>query len=93
VLSAVSGLQIKAGLTNSAVIGITCAILVGLFGIQCWGTQRVGVLFAPIIALFFLSNVIVGIYNICSYEGGAIFRAMSPHYIGGWGVKHCMDAT
>lgn len=82
VLSAVSGLQVKAGLTNSAVIGITCAILVMLFAIQSWGTQRVGVLFAPTVALWFLSNVLVGIYNISMFEGGAVFRALSPHYIG-----------
>lgn len=81
-LSAVSGLQVKAGLTSSAVVGITCAILVGLFGIQSWGTQRVGVLFAPTVALFFLSNILVGLYNICKFEGGAVFRALSPHYIG-----------
>jgi KUP system potassium uptake protein len=56
--------------------------LVALFGIQSWGTQRVGVLFAPTVALWFLSNVLVGIYNICMFEGGSIFRALSPHYIG-----------
>lgn len=83
VLSAVSGLQVKAGLTNNAVIGITCAILVLLFGIQSWGTQRVGVLFAPTVALWFISNVLVGIYNISVFEGGSIFRALSPHWIGG----------
>jgi hypothetical protein len=83
VLSAVSGLQVKAGLSSNAVIGITCAILVALFAIQSWGTQRVGVLFAPTIALWLLSNVLVGIYNICMFEGGSIFRALSPHYIGG----------
>jgi hypothetical protein len=82
VLSAVSGLQVKAGLNSSAVIGITCAILVLLFAIQSWGTQRVGVMFAPTVALWFLSDVLVWIYNICMFEGGLIFRALSPHYIG-----------
>jgi hypothetical protein len=84
VLSAVSGLQVKAGLSQAAVTGITCAILVALFGIQSWGTQRIGFAFAPTVALFFLANVCVGVYNICAFEGGAIFRALSPHYIGGW---------
>jgi KUP system potassium uptake protein len=82
VLSAVSGLQVKAGLNSSSVIGITCAILVLLFGIQSWGTQRVGIMFAPTVALWFLSNVLVGTFNICMFEGGSIFRALSPHYIG-----------
>jgi KUP system potassium uptake protein len=82
VLSAVSGLQVKAGLSQDAVIGLTCAILVVLFMVQSYGTQRVGVAFAPVILLWFLSNVLVAIYNIYAFEGAAVFRAMSPHYIG-----------
>jgi K+ transporter len=83
VLSAVSGLQVKAGLSQDAVIGLTCAILVVLFMVQSYGTQRIGVMFAPVVLLWFLSNVLVAMYNIHAYEGAAIFRAMSPHYIGG----------
>jgi K+ transporter len=85
VLSAVSGLQVKAGLSHDAVIGLTCAILVALFLVQSNGTQRIGVVFAPVILLWYLSNVLVAIYNISAYEGAAIFRAMSPHYIGALG--------
>lgn len=81
-LSAVQGLQVKAGINQDAVIGITCAILVVLFSVQYRGTQDIGVLFAPIVLLWFLSNVMVAIYNIATFEGGAIFRALSPHYIG-----------
>jgi KUP system potassium uptake protein len=82
VLSAVSGLQVKAGLSKDAVIGLTCAILVVLFMVQSYGTQRVGVVFAPVVLLWFLSNVLVAIYNIHAYEGAAVFRAVSPHYVG-----------
>lgn len=53
VLSAVSGLQVKANLTQEAVVGITCAILVVLFGVQSYGTSRVGTLFAPVVLLWF----------------------------------------
>lgn len=82
VLSAVQGLQAKAGLSQDAIIGITCAILVALFLIQSRGTQGVGALFAPVVLLWFLANVLVAIYNIAVWEGGAVFRALSPHYIG-----------
>lgn len=53
VLSAVQGLQTKAGISQDAVVGITCGILALLFCLQQFGTQRVGSTFAPTILLFF----------------------------------------
>lgn len=89
VLSAVQGLQVKANLSQDAVIGITCAILVVLFGVQSWGTQGIGVMFAPIVILWFLGNSMIAIYNIVKFGGGAVFEALSPHWIGAsacWGL-------
>lgn len=54
VLSAVQGLQVKAGFNQDAVVGITCGILVLLFLLQSYGTQRVGSLFAPTVVLWFI---------------------------------------
>ncbi len=60
VLSAVEGLKSAApGLTH-LVIPITLVILVGLFVIQHHGTERVGILFGPIILVWFTVLAILG---------------------------------
>ncbi|RVX18115.1 Potassium transporter 6 [Vitis vinifera] len=57
-----------------------CAILVGLFTLQHYGTHKIGFLFAPIIViwLFFISGV--GLYNIF-YSDHQIIYAVSPVYM------------
>ncbi|KAK9113308.1 hypothetical protein Syun_020105 [Stephania yunnanensis] len=59
VLSAISGLRIsdKTGSTNEklsdgVVLLISCAILVGLFALQHYGTHKVAFLFAPIVVIW-----------------------------------------
>lgn len=53
VFSAVSGLELS--LDNEQLehilLPVTCAILVGLFTLQHYGTHRVGFLFAPIVCM------------------------------------------
>ena len=63
VLSAVSGLQVKVALSQNAVVGITCGILVALFMMQRFGTARVGAAFAPIVIAWMLANAAIGIYK------------------------------
>ncbi|WVZ21452.1 hypothetical protein V8G54_008774 [Vigna mungo] len=52
VLSAVSGISKSLG--QDAVVGITIAILIVLFSVQRFGTDKVGFSFAPIILVWFL---------------------------------------
>ncbi|CAN6304467.1 unnamed protein product [Urochloa humidicola] len=81
VLSAVGGLKEKAPyLTTDEIVWITVGILVALFAIQRFGTDKVGYLFAPVILLWLLLIGGVGVYNLIKYDTGAL-RAFNMKYI------------
>ncbi|KAK4564412.1 hypothetical protein RGQ29_006468 [Quercus rubra] len=81
VLSAVGGIQVEhPHMSNEVVVIIAVIILVGLFSMQHYGTDRVGWLFAPIVLLWFLLIGGIGIYNIRKYES-SVLKAFSPVHI------------
>lgn len=83
VMSAVSGLGIQGvgiELTHGGVLLLTCVILVGLFALQHTGTQRVAIVFAPIVILWLISIFGIGLYNILHWNPKIVY-ALSPHYI------------
>jgi KUP system potassium uptake protein len=64
VLSAVEGLTtVNAGL-QPFVIPIAVGILVGLFAIQARGTARVGLLFGPVMLIYFAALSVLGLIHI-----------------------------
>jgi len=74
VLSAVEGLTtVNAGL-EPFVVPIAIGILVGLFAIQSHGTARVGLLFGPIMLLYFTTIAVLGVMHIVEYP--AVILAM-----------------
>ncbi|XVE50000.1 hypothetical protein DITRI_Ditri01bG0127000 [Diplodiscus trichospermus] len=77
VLSAVSGIS---SLGKDAVVGISVAILIILFTVQRFGTDKVGYSFAPIICLWFALLSGIGLYNLFTY-GWGVLRAFNPLYI------------
>ncbi|XP_062094881.1 potassium transporter 11-like isoform X2 [Humulus lupulus] len=81
VLSAVGGIKVRGPSMNSDVVILVAAvILVGLFSMQHYGTDKVGWLFAPIVLLWFLIIGGIGIYNIWKYDS-SVLKAFSPVYI------------
>ena len=62
------------------VVIISCIVLVGLFALQHWGTQRVAFLFAPIVIVWLLSIGVIGLFNIIYWDPG-VYRALNPYYI------------
>ncbi|PAN24200.1 hypothetical protein PAHAL_4G164300 [Panicum hallii] len=107
VLSAVSGLKLSMVDEHHqyVLLPVTCAILVGLFALQHYGTHRVGFLFAPIICLWLLCISIIGVYNII-YWNPHVYKALSPYYMyrflqktqfGGWmslgGILLCVTGS
>lgn len=62
------------------VVLVAVVILVALFSMQHYGTDRVGWLFAPIVLLWFLLIGGIGIFNIWKY-GSTVLKAFSPVYI------------
>ena len=61
------------------IVGVSVAILAILFLIQQFGTATIGYSFAPIVALFFAFNSVIGIYNIAKYSP-SIFKVLAPTY-------------
>jgi KUP system potassium uptake protein len=78
VLSAVEGLNVATPLFESYVVPIAAVILVCLFALQRHGSGRVGRVFGPMMALWFLVLAIAGIANILSYP--SVLRALDPWY-------------
>ncbi|KAL5676123.1 hypothetical protein ACJX0J_012254, partial [Zea mays] len=92
VISAVSGLQQKAPqLKQDQMVWISVAILVVLFAVQRFGTDKVGYSFAPIILLWFMFIAGIGIYNLVEYDIG-VLRAFYPKYIVDYFRRNGRDA-
>ncbi|XP_061362598.1 potassium transporter 5-like [Gastrolobium bilobum] len=81
VLSAVSGIKFKiSSLGQGAVVGISIAILIVLFLVQRFGTDKVGYTFAPMVVIWFLFIGGIGLYNLFKYDVG-VLKAFNPKYI------------
>lgn len=66
VLSAVEGLTIVQDSLTPLVVPLSVVILVALFLIQSRGTARVGLLFGPVVLVYFAVLAALGIYNIAA---------------------------
>ncbi|KAL2524097.1 Potassium transporter 5 [Abeliophyllum distichum] len=102
VLSAVGGIK---PLSQDAVVLISIAILIIIFCVQRFGTDKVGYSFAPAICLWFLFISGIGLYNLFKHDP-SVLRAFNPKYIidyfkrngkNGWislgGVVLCITGT
>jgi KUP system potassium uptake protein len=78
VLSAVEGLQIATPTLAPYVVPITVAILVGLFALQPYGSGRVGAIFGPILATWFVIIAVLGVHAI--WQNPAALAAINPMY-------------
>jgi len=78
VLGAIAGMEIIAPDAASAVIPVSCVILVLLFLVQYRGTERVSFMFSPIITIWFFANVAINLYNITLAP--QVLAAFSPSY-------------
>ncbi len=78
VLSAVEGLTIAEPRLAPLILPISVGILVGLFLIQARGTAKVGLLFGPIVLIYFAVLAVLGVSNIMANPG--IFAALNPYW-------------
>ena len=76
VLSAVEGLEIINPGFGAFVIPLSLAILIGLFLLQRGGTERVGLLFGPIMLIYFATIAVLGVGSILKHPD--ILFAISP---------------
>ncbi len=78
VLSAVEGLKAVAPSLTSWIVPITIVILVALFMVQRRGTQDIGVIFGPVMVIWFVTIAALGLGQIVHEP--IVLAALSPTY-------------
>jgi KUP system potassium uptake protein len=76
VLSAVEGIEVLSPNLAKYVIPITIAILIALFSIQKKGTGKVGKLFGPVMIIWFIVLILLGLPEIIKYP--QVLQAINP---------------
>jgi len=76
VLSAVEGLEVATPAFTPYIVPITVVILIGLFAIQPLGSGKVGVVFGPILAMWFIVIFFLGLGSLV--QTPAILAALNP---------------
>lgn len=91
VLGAIQGITVaNPNLQSSAIVGITCAVLVVLFLIQPFGTSKIGSTFAPIVTVWLLFNCAAGIYNLVLHDH-TVLKAFSPYFAFTYLIRNGQD--
>jgi KUP system potassium uptake protein len=85
VLSAVEGLKVVTPIFDPFIIPITVAIIIILFVFQFFGTGKIGLLFGPIIAIWFVVLALLGVQGI--FTNPSVLRAIDPS----WGIRFFME--
>src|ERR1700679_3930227 len=76
VLSAMEGLKLVAPGFENFIVPATIAVLIGLFGIQRYGTGSIGKLFGPIMVIWFAVIGVLGAVNV--WMAPSILKAINP---------------
>ncbi|WP_408263855.1 potassium transporter Kup [Paraburkholderia phytofirmans] len=76
VLSAVEGLEVAAPFLKTCVIPVTLVALVTLFLMQKHGTAGIGIVFGPVMVLWFIVLAVAGVVNMM--RAPAILVALNP---------------
>ncbi|MBV9056186.1 MAG: KUP/HAK/KT family potassium transporter [Candidatus Eremiobacteraeota bacterium] len=85
VISAIEGLNVATPAAQPLIVPISAGILLGLFAIQWRGTQGIGGVFGPIMALWFAAIALTGVVAILAHP--AILAALNP-LRAAWFVTH-----
>jgi KUP system potassium uptake protein len=78
VLSALEGLKIATPGVEPYIVPAAVAILIALFALQPLGTARIGRAFGPVMAVWFITIAVLGIYGILKHPG--VLVAVNPIY-------------
>jgi KUP system potassium uptake protein len=78
VLSAVEGVKVVTPSLESMVVPVTIAILVVVFGIQRFGTHKIGRVFGPVMVLWFAVIAVAGLGQVVAHPD--IVKALLPSY-------------
>ncbi len=86
VLSAVEGMAIVVPGFSPYVVPATLAIIIGLFLFQAQGTERVSILFGPIMVVWFLTMAGLGLMHLS--DDPAIMVALNPFHALAFLARH-----
>ncbi len=86
VLGAVEGLKVIAPGLDHWVVPIAAIIIVLLFSFQKRGTGKIGLIFGPVMILWFIVLAALGIWHVAQNPG--VLRALSPYYAIAFFVAH-----
>lgn len=78
VISAVEGLDVWTHAAHPFIVPIAVIVLIGLFAVQRRGTGRIGVLFGPIMLVWFAAIAVLGIFGIMRHP--QVLAAIDPAY-------------
>jgi KUP system potassium uptake protein len=76
VLSAVEGLKVATSAFDHLVVPLTVLILVVLFAMQWRGTHKIGILFGPVMVVWFLTLAVLGIAKLI--DAPQVLWALNP---------------
>ncbi|KAI3679023.1 hypothetical protein L6452_38330 [Arctium lappa] len=92
VLSAVSGLKKATDtMTERVIVVVSVVILITLFMVQRFGTDKVGYSFAPIICVWFGLIAGIGVFNFFKFDP-SVAKAINPKYIVDYFKRNKKDA-
>jgi KUP system potassium uptake protein len=86
VLSAMEGLTVASPRLHPFVLPLTCGILVALFAIQRRGTGKIGSLFGPVMAVWFITLAALGLFHIA--QKPEILGALLPYHGAAFFLRH-----
>ncbi|HDC4538090.1 TPA: KUP/HAK/KT family potassium transporter [Enterobacter asburiae] len=78
VLSALEGLEMVIPESQLYILPLTVAVLLALFLLQPFGTARIGKIFGPVMALWFLAIAALGVRGIVQHP--SVLLALNPAY-------------
>jgi KUP system potassium uptake protein len=86
VLSAVEGLEVATPFFRPYIIPFTVVILFSLFMVQRRGTGGIGMVFGPVMLLWFVIIAAMGLYWVIQHP--TVFASVSPGYAAGFFVRN-----
>lgn len=78
VISALEGFNVFVPSISSWILPLTCIVLLTLFAMQSFGTEKIGIIFGPIILFWFCIIAILGAKQII--ENPIVLKAINPWY-------------
>ena len=78
VLSALEGLEMVIPESQPYILPLTVAVLLALFLLQTFGTARIGKIFGPVMAVWFLAIAALGVRGIVQHP--SVLLALNPAY-------------